>query len=272
MTLVTVGESELDYERSLPTAAHSGPPLLLITGLSGTFSHWNETFLELLRRDFEVIVYDHRGVGASTRLEGPITIREMAEDASGLLRALEIDSAHVLGISMGGMIAQELALANPGQLRTLTLGCTYCGGPGSALMGPQATRRVVKARVSGDRERAIRTLWEVNVSPRFAENEDAWARFREIGLRRPVAIPVIAEQARAISAHDTSARLREITLPTLVLHGTVDEVLPVQNGPLVAEGIPDARLELLEDVGHLFFWEIPERSAELLRAHAAVHA
>jgi pimeloyl-ACP methyl ester carboxylesterase len=267
MALVGVGEIELDCERS-----GSGPPLLLIMGMSGTFSHWSETFLELLRRDFEVIVYDHRGVGASSRLEGPITIRQMAEDAAGLLTALEIDSAHVLGISMGGMIAQELVLAHPRRLRTLTLGCTYCGGPGSALMSPEIMRRIAEARASRDRERAIRTSWELNVSPAFAADEEAWARFREIGLRRAVALPVIAEQGRAISAHDTSARLGEIALPTLVLHGTADQILPVQNAPLLAERIPGARLELFDDVGHLFFWEIPERSAELLRDHIAVHA
>jgi pimeloyl-ACP methyl ester carboxylesterase len=268
MSLVAVGEYELDCERS-----GSGPPLLAIIGMSGTFSHWNESFLELLRRDFEVIVYDHRGVGRSTRLDGPITIREMAADAAGLLSALEVDSAHVLGISMGGMIAQELALADPGRLRTLTLGCTYCGGPGSSLMSPQVMRRVVKARASGGRERAVRASWELNVSPRFAADDEAWARFRDIGLSRGVSLEVIARQGRAIVAHDTYARLGEIALPTLVLHGTADEVLPVQNGRLVAERIPDARLEIFEGVGHMFFWEVPERSAELLQGQlAAVHA
>ena len=102
MSLISVGAVELDYERS-----GAGPPLLMIMGRSGTYAHWGEPFLELLRRDFELIVYDHRGVGASTRLDGPVTIREMARDAAGLLGALELDSAHVLGISMGGMIAQE---------------------------------------------------------------------------------------------------------------------------------------------------------------------
>jgi 3-oxoadipate enol-lactonase len=267
MALVTVGEIELDYERS-----GSGPALLAIMGMSGTFSHWNETFLELLRRDFEVIVYDHRGIGASSRLDGPLTIAQMAEDAAGLMSALEIDCAHVLGISMGGMIAQELALAEPARLRTLTLGCSYCGGPGSALMPRESLQRIAEARAAGDRERAIRVLWELNVSPGFAADEDAWARFREIGLRRPVALAVIAEQGRAIFAHDTSSRLSELALPTLVLHGTADEILPVQNGTLIAEHVPGAQLELFDGVGHLFFWEIPERSAELLRAHIAVHA
>src|SRR5258708_9320190 len=124
MALVRAGEVALDSERS-----GSGPPLLLIMGMSGTSLHWGEPFLAQLRREFEVIVYDHRGVGASTRLSGPLTIAGLAADASALLSALEIDSAHVLGISMGGMIAQELALSHHQQVRTLTARCTCCDGP-----------------------------------------------------------------------------------------------------------------------------------------------
>src|SRR5277367_1049968 len=116
MTVIQAGEVELDCERS-----GAGPPLLLIMGRSGTYAHWGEPFLEELRRDFELILYDHRGVGASTRLDGPVTIRQMAGDAAALLRALELGSAHVLGISMGSMIAQELALAEPQLIDTLTL-------------------------------------------------------------------------------------------------------------------------------------------------------
>ncbi|HEX9482360.1 MAG TPA: alpha/beta hydrolase, partial [Solirubrobacteraceae bacterium] len=128
MPRVRAGEVELDVERG-----GEGPPLLLIMGMSGTALHWGEELLEDLRRDFDVIAFDNRGVGASTRLDGEVTIREMADDAAALLGALEIDSAHVMGISMGGMIAQELALAHPELVRTLTLGCTYCGGEGSAV-------------------------------------------------------------------------------------------------------------------------------------------
>ncbi|HYM46502.1 MAG TPA: alpha/beta hydrolase [Solirubrobacteraceae bacterium] len=266
MPLASVGGTELDYER-----AGSGPPLLAIMGMSGTLEHWGAPFLEDLRRDFEVIVYDHRGVGASSRLEGPITIAQLAQDAAGLLDALELDSAHVLGISMGGMVAQELALAHPQRIRTLTLGCTYCGGEGSALTSEQVMRRLAEGMSSGDRERALRIGWEVNVSPGFAADEDAYARFLEIGLRRAVSVGVIMEQMRAISGHDTSARLPQIAAPTLVVHGTLDELLPVENGHMIAGLIPDARLEILEGIGHLFFWERPERSAKLLRAHAAVH-
>jgi 3-oxoadipate enol-lactonase len=269
MPLARVGEIELSYER-----AGSGPTLLLIMGMSGTFDHWDPSFLEDLRRDFDVIVYDHRGVGASSRLEeqGRLTIVQLAEDAAGLLASLEVDSAHVLGISMGGMVAQELALAHPERIRTLALGCTYCGGEGSALSSEEVMRRLAEGMSSGVRELAIRASWEANVSPAFAANEEAYARFLGIGLRRAVSVGVIMAQMRAIAAHDTSTRLPQLQLPTLVIHGTLDELLPVQNGHMIGGLIPDSHLEIFDEVGHLFFWEQPKRSAELVRAHAAVHA
>ncbi len=267
MPVVRAGEIELSYER-----AGSGPPLLMIMGMGGTFDHWNAAFLDDLRRNFDTIVYDHRGVGQSSRLEGLITTAQLAEDAVGLLTALEIDSAHVLGISLGGMIAQELALAHPNRVRTLALGCTYCGGEGSVRASEDVKRRLAEGMSCGEAERAIRTSWEVNVSPSFAADLDAWARFLKVGLRRRVAVAVIMEQMRAAAEHDTSARLPQIALPTLVLHGTLDERYPVQNGPLIAGLIGGARLEILDGVGHLFYWEWPERSAELVRAHATVRA
>src|SRR6266513_2539910 len=101
MPAIPVGEIELDYERS-----GEGPPLLMNMGMSGTALHWGEPFLEALRPHFEVIVYDHRGVGASSRLEGALTIAQLAGDAAGLIAALELDSPDVLGVSMGGMVAQ----------------------------------------------------------------------------------------------------------------------------------------------------------------------
>jgi 3-oxoadipate enol-lactonase len=266
MALVRAGGVELDCERS-----GSGPPLLLIMGMSGTALHWGEPFLAALRRDFEVIAYDHRGVGASSRLEGPITIAQMAEDAAGLLDALGLDSAHVLGISMGGMIAQELALAHPERVRTLALGCTYCGGEGSVLTSPEVLQRLSEGMMSGDRARAIRTAFEINISSAAAADADLYARFLEVAERRAVAVPVIMAQLQACVAHDTNARLAALEMPTLVVHGTEDQLLAVENGQLIASRVPGSRLEILEGIGHMFFWEQPEPSAELVRSHAAVH-
>jgi 3-oxoadipate enol-lactonase len=267
MAIVRVGEIELDYERS-----GSGPPLLAIMGMSGTALHWGEPFLAALREDFEVIVYDHRGVGASSHLDGPISIVQLAEDAAGLLRALGLESAHVLGISMGGMVAQELALAHPELVRTLTLGCTYCGGEGSAHAAPEVIQRLFEAMSSGDRERAIRAGWEINVSAAKAAESDAYADFLAIAERRAVAVAVVMAQAQAIFAHDTSARLAQLAIPTLVIHGSEDQMLPVSNGRMIAALVPHARLEIFDGVGHLFFWERPAESAELIRELAAVPA
>jgi pimeloyl-ACP methyl ester carboxylesterase len=193
----------------------------------------------------------------------------MAQDANGLMAALDLESAHVMGISMGGMVAQELALAKPERIRTLTLGCTYCGGSGNAL---PAQPELGAAVMSGDRERALRAAWETNISARFAQNAEAYAAFRAIGQERPVAVAVMMEQLSAITRHDTSTRLGALEMPTLVIHGTEDRIIPVEHGRIVAGLIPGSRLEILQDVGHLFFWELPERSAELVREHALVHA
>jgi 3-oxoadipate enol-lactonase len=266
MGLAKAGEIELSYDR-----AGEGPPLLLIMGMSGTKHHWGESLLATLRHDFDTIVYDHRDAGDSTRTGRPFTISDLAEDAAGLLAALDIDSTHVMGISMGGMIAQELALSHAENLRSLTLGCTYCGGEGSLLASEGVMRKLAEAMSSGDRERAIRASWEVNVSPSFAADEEAWVRFRATGMRYGLPVEVIMRQMQAIAGHDTSARLSCIDIPTQVVHGTLDQLLPVQNGHMIAELIPDSRLEIFEGVGHMFFLEKPERVAELLREHATLH-
>jgi 3-oxoadipate enol-lactonase len=265
MPSIDTGVVELSYERS-----GSGPPLLLIMGMSGTFSHWSEPFLDELRASFEVIVYDHRGVGESSPLEGQLTIAQLAQDAAALLSALEIDTAHVFGISMGGMVAQELALAHPERVRTLVLGCTYCGGPGSSLAGPEVMQRLAEAMSSGDRARAVRTVWEVNVSPAYdAARADSYETFRGIGTTRAVAVPVILAQMQACLAHDTSARLAQLAMPTLIAHGTEDQMIPVANAEIIHRLIPGSRLEIFDAVGHLFFWEEPQRSAALVRDLAA---
>ncbi|MDX6728304.1 MAG: hypothetical protein QOK49_3109 [Baekduia sp.] len=263
MSHLTVGGRELFHQRT-----GTGEPLLLIQGMSGTHLTWGEPLIDDLTRDFDVITYDHRGIGRSARVDDPFSVVELAEDAAGLLDALGVESAHVLGISMGGMVAQELALRHPERIRTLTLGCTYCGGPDGRL-APQATiERLTAGMMSGDRELAIRTGFEINVSAGFAAQEGSYDTFRAMAKALPAAVPVIMLQMQAIAQHDTSARLASLGVPTLVIHGDEDEMLPVENGRQIAALIPGARLEILEGVGHMFWWEQPARSAELVRSLA----
>ena len=267
MATARVGDHELYYERS-----GSGEPLLLIMGMSGTHLSWGDPFLDALRRDFEIVIYDHRGIGKSSRAEPPYTIGDLAEDAAGLLDELGWERPHVAGISMGGMVAQELALRHPERVRTLTLGCTYAGGPGASLSPESTLQRLQASWMAADREVALRTMWEVNVAPGFAADDDRYADFRRRALEVPAALPSIMAQAQACAMHDTSGRLGQIAAPTLVIHGTADEMLPVANAKLIADAIPGARLEVFDGVGHLFFWEDPERSAALVREHALAGA
>jgi pimeloyl-ACP methyl ester carboxylesterase len=267
MSHLTVGGRRLFHLRS-----GAGEPMLLIQGMSGTHLSWGEPFAADLARDFDTVAYDHRGIGRSDRVEEPFSIADLAQDAVGLLDALGWETAHVLGISMGGMVAQELALNHPERIRTLTLGCTYCGGPGSALAPQSTVERLSAGMLSGDNELAIRTAFEVNVSATFAAQDGAYETFRAMAKSLPAPVPVIMLQMQAIAGHDTSARLPSLVLPTLVLHGDQDQVLPVPNGRLIASLIPSARLEIFEGVGHMFWWEQPRRSTELVRAHALAGA
>ncbi len=246
-----------------------GEPLLLIQGMSGSHLSWGDPFLGELERDFALTAYDHRGIGRSSRLQDdPFTIGDLAEDAAALLDATGVETAHVLGISMGGMVAQELALRHPDRLRTLTLGCTYSGGAGAVLTRPEVFGRLSEAMLSGDRERALRAGYELNVSAAFAGDGAHWTAFRAMATQLPAPVPVIMAQVQAIAGHDLQARLGEIAAPTLVVHGDEDQMLDVANGRLVASRIPGARLEVLEGVGHMFWWEQPERSARLVAEHA----
>jgi pimeloyl-ACP methyl ester carboxylesterase len=274
--------TSLFYERR-----GTGAPLLLIQGMSGTQASWGEPFLRALERDFDLVAYDHRGIGRSAPWRTPFTIVDLAQDARALLDHLGWERAHVLGISMGGMVAQELALEHPERIRTLALGCTYCGGEQAALAGPEVLAMFRQAWGAGaagpggtgpggtgpggtgsggtgpggpppNGEGLLGTLAAHLSSGTLAR----------MALAVPAPLGAILLQLQAVGGHDTSARLPGLRVPTLVLHGTRDPVLPAANGELIARLVPDARLELLEGAGHLFWLEQAGRTVELLREHA----
>jgi len=266
MPSVDVAGTELNYER-----AGEGEPLLLIQGMSATHLAWGRPFLEVLEADFDCVVFDNRGMGLSGHAAMPFAIADLAADALGVLDGLGIESAHVVGISMGGMIAQELALARPERVRTLTLGATYCGGPEGRLMGEDVLQLLGEAMRSGDPEDMRRAMWEINLSPEFRAEESRYAAFLAMAGALSAPRPVVMEQMRACAAHDTSTRLGQLAVPTLVVHGTADRLLPVANGHQIA-ALLSVEPTLLENVGHMFWWEQPQRSAELIREHALAPA
>ncbi len=245
-----------------------GEPLLLIQGMGATSRQWGEPFLDALARDLQPIVYDHRGTGQS----GPcadVTTASLAIDALAVLDALQIDRAHVFGFSMGGMVAQELALAHPDRIATLTLAATTAGGPQSRETSGAIVQALTAAVLSGDRERVLRTAYDLLFGAAFVSDRANYDAFAASVRGATPSIFVLREQLAAVVAHDTYGRLRGLALPTLVLHGTEDQILDAVNGDLIASLVPAARLELLDGAGHLLFWEQPERVAQLVGAHVA---
>jgi len=261
---VEVASNELHYIRR-----GSGEPLLLIQGLSGTHLHWGEPFLTQLDDDFETIAYDHRGTGNSSSAGEGFSIVDLADDAIGLLDALELHSVHVLGISMGGMVAQELVLDRPERVRTLALGCTYAGGKGSVPTDQTIINRLSHLIVSGQVNLAMREALKYNVSAAFASEPKNLVPFKQIARELPTSLEMLAAQFEAVSGHETSSRLGEIERPTLIMHGTADQLLPVANAHHIAALIPHARLQLVDGVGHMFWWERPERVAALVHELAS---
>lgn len=242
-----------------------GEPLLLIQGMAGHHQLWGERFLSSLEQDFDLVTFDHRGIGSSDRVDAAFTVADLAEDAAGVIAAVGWSDAHVVGISMGGMVAQELVLNHPDLVRTLTLGCSWAGGPGGSVSA--TAYRWVEAMATREVELSLSTGFEANLSARFTAHLDNYAIFRRLSLAVKVPAQVVEMQFRAGLAHDTSERLPTVTTPTLALHGTADALVAVTNSEHIVGLIPDARLELFDGVGHLFWWEMPERTVELLRAH-----
>lgn len=262
MPSVDAGGTELHYVR-----AGSGEPMLLIQGMSATHMTWGRPFLAPLEESFDVVAFDNRGMGLSGPAELPFEIADLAGDALALLDALEIERAHLVGISMGGMIAQELLLAHPERIRTLSLGATYCGGPEGTLMAAADLEMLGTAMASGDRTQVFRAMWEINLSPAFRADDARFEGFCEMASALPAPKEVILQQMRACAAHDTSARLEPGEVPTQVIHGTADRLLGVDNGIQIA-ALLGVEPQLLDGVGHMFWWEQPERAAALVRDHA----
>lgn len=243
-----------------------GDPLLLIQGMAGSHQLWGERFLDRLATRFAVITFDHRGIGSSADVPGPMTTADLAADALGVLDALAVPTAHVLGISLGGMVAQRVVLAAPDRVRGLVLGCTYAGGPGSTLSAP-GPMRMLAGYQSGNVDTALQAAYAANLSPAFRADPAHYAPFRAAALAVPAPIHVILRQLQAAYRHSAAAELSAVGSPTLVVHGQADEMLDPANGAQVAALIPGARLHPLDEVGHLFWWERPDKSADLVLTH-----
>jgi 3-oxoadipate enol-lactonase len=230
----------------------SGPPLLLIPGLSSTgFT------LPALEPHFRSITLDNRGAGRSSAPPGPYTTRLLADDAAALLDHLGIERAHVLGFSLGGLIAQEMALAHPERVDHLVLNGTVAR-PNHAVFDPWLTLFVQAYEKQIDP--VAFNLWLMGwlLTPAFMTQPDLVAAALAGEDPYPASAQGVAAQADAARTHDTLERLGQISAPTLVLVGAEDIVFPVVYSEVLAAGIPGAKLQVLEPGGHAVLFEFEE--------------
>jgi pimeloyl-ACP methyl ester carboxylesterase len=259
MPIAKAGDINIEYY-----IEGEGPPLLIIRGFSSDCSNWGDAFLDPLRAQFKVIRFSNRGTGLTDKPEGPITVRHMADDAANLLTALGIERAHIFGVSMGGMIAQEIALNHPRKVNGLVLGCTIPGGPQTVGAGPEIVSMLMPD-TGMSREDQMRKAWPALVVPAFIEtHRDFLEVMMRLALEHPTPVETFLKHSEAVRGFDAFDRLPQIAAPTLVIHGDSDVLLQHQNGALVAGLIPNSEFRTIEGVGHMFFWEKPAESASAI--------
>ncbi len=247
-----------DLRQGLHWEGHGeGHPVLLIMGLGLSGGAWWRT-VPVLSRDFRVITFDNRGVGRSKSLTYSFTTEAMADDAASVLDSAGVVSATVYGISLGGMVAQQLALRHPRRVESLVLGATHPGGP-RAIPPDQEALDFFRRRPDLPQEEAAWASVPYNYGP-VCRRRHASRIAEDIAQRLAHPFPSEAYRAQLYAArlHNCLGRLSRIRVPTLIVHGRHDRLIPVGNAELMVERIPGARLEILEHSGHLYPTEQPD--------------
>ena len=235
-----------------------GDPLLLIMGLGADGSLW-EDHVAAWEGRYRCLLMDNRGAGRSDKPAGPYTTRMMAEDAAGLMAALGIERAHVAGISMGGAIAQELALAHPGLVRSLALISTW---PRCNAYAATAFRMLEKMRAVASPADFAQLLQLWIYAPPFYENtanRDELRQAQVDAAEEPMPLHAFAAQCAACITHDALERLAEIAAPTLITVGERDIFTPPAFAQAIHERVPDSELVTFPGCGHVHHWEDLER-------------
>jgi len=259
MPVARNGSVELYWE----STGH-GPPVLLIAGQGMTLDGWWAT-IPVLARSFRVIAFDNRDTGRSSRVAFPYSVGQMAQDALAVLDAAEEERAHVYGISLGGMIAQELALHHPDRVEALVLGATSPGGRGAVLPAPLPMTFFARAGLMGTEEAEWAAVPYTYAESTRRSHAERIAENIKRRLSTPSNAITYLHQAAAVATHSTFERLDEIAAPTLVLHGEEDLAIPPQNARLLAERIPGAELRLQPHAGHMYFIDEPRVDREIAR-------
>jgi pimeloyl-ACP methyl ester carboxylesterase len=254
MPTVLVNDINIAYEIH-SEASDDAPPLLFISGVGYGGWFWRNQVSGLSQR-FRIITFDNRGAGQSDKPEGPYSVSQMAGDTAGLLDALDIPSAFVVGHSLGGFIAQELALTRPDLVNRLVLASTSFGGPNAVPITAEALDVLMNRQ--GDPVELVKRGIAVATAPGFStQHPEIVQELLEYRLSNPVPPAQYQAQVMAGATFNCEDRVSAIDCPTLILFGEHDKVVPPENAQLLADKIPGAAVKILPDAGHIFPIERP---------------
>jgi pimeloyl-ACP methyl ester carboxylesterase len=264
MSTAKIGDLDVYYD-----VHGTGDPLLLIMGLAADSTAWMFQ-VPAFEQHYRTIVFDNRGVGRTSKPAGPYTIHQMADDAAGLLDALAVDRAHVVGVSMGGMIAQELTLRYPGRVRSLVLACTYPEPDPEIERNRRFTVEQLGGTVTSEGQMQIdfkainpmdflQQLLPTVFNPDFIARElPKLLQVFSGALQYGFSMEAILGQVAAVMSHKATERLHEIAVPTLVITGDADRLIPPANSDILAKHIPGAKLVRIPGGSHGFNFETPD--------------
>ncbi|MGC8605188.1 MAG: alpha/beta fold hydrolase [Desulfomonilaceae bacterium] len=227
----------------------AGTPLVMIRGLGSNADHWYAQ-APFLAEYFKVIIFDNRGIARSSDPGGDYTVPMMAADTLGLMDALNLEQAYVMGLSMGGMIAQELAINYPARIKALVLVCTHCGG--TAQIGPstEVTALFKEMIFENTPEAKIRSASALFDQGTLRNSPDIPKYYSDVSLKNPARTETLIKQWQAVLQHDTFDRLSQIVAPTLVVTGAEDLLIPPENSKILVKKIPNAELKVIPHAGH----------------------
>ena len=236
----------------------TGPPLLMILGLGANITWWGKYFIKGLANYFKVIIFDNRGTGQSTNPKSQYTVRTLADDAYGLWKALNIENTFVFGHSMGGGIAQELFIQYSGMSK-LILCSSSCGGSKSTLASAEVLQIIDKTRSGRIPIDIAKESLKIFYSTEFIENNPKLIDYAIQNMAKSQMLPRNYElQTAAIKSFNTCDRLKDIKIPTLIMHGTKDVLVPPQNAKILAELIPNAHIKMFIESAHAPYVEEPD--------------
>ena len=266
MAKVRVNGIDLHY-----VEAGGGDPLLLIMGFGGDHLAWAFQ-VPAFSAKYRVISFDNRGAGQSSVPDVPYSTRMLADDAVGLLDVLGVERAHVLGVSMGGMIAQEVALNHPGRVRSLQLHCTYAR-PDRYMLALMDAWRSVRAKATPEEWMRTVALW-LFAPVTFAERPDFIEAVIQTGLANPHPFTLTGffRQGDAVRGHDALDRLPALACPTLVSVAEQDILVPPRFARAVAAAVPKAEFRMVDNAAHVYFWERADAFNAMCLDFLAKHA